>query len=42
MGTDTSKSAAKSDLVSLKAKVGKLDADKLKTIRDDFSNLKST
>ena len=37
-GIDTSKLAAKSDLVSLKAKVDKLDIDKLPT---NLSNLKS-
>ena len=30
-GTDTSKLAAKSDLVSLKAEIDKIDVDKLKT-----------
>ena len=37
-GIDISKLAAKSDLVSLKAKVDKLDIDKLPT---NLSNLKS-
>ena len=40
-GVDTSKLAAKSDLVSLKAEVDKIDVDKLKTVPDDLSNLKS-
>ena len=40
-GIDTSSLAAKSDLVSLKAEVDKLDIDKLKTVPDDLSNLKS-
>ena len=40
-GTDTSKLAAKSDLVSLKPEVNKLDIDKLKSVLNDLSNLKS-
>ena len=40
-GIDTSKLAAKSDLVSLKAEVDKLDIDKLKGVPTDLSNLKS-
>ena len=40
-GTDTSKPAAKSDLVSLKAEVNKLDIDKLKSVPTNLSNLKS-
>ena len=40
-GIDTSKLAAKSNLVSLKAEVEKLYIDKLKTVLDDLSNLKS-
>ena len=40
-GTDTSKLAAKSDLFRLKAEVDKIDVDKLKTVPDDLSNLKS-
>ena len=40
-GVDTSKSAAKSDLVSLKAEVDKLDVDKLKSVPPNLSNLKS-
>ena len=38
---DTSKLAAKSDLPSLKAKVDKLDVDKLKNVPTNLSNLKS-
>ena len=38
---DTSKLAAKSNLVCLKAEVDKIDADKLKTACDSLSNLKS-
>ena len=38
-GIDTSKLAAKSDLVSLKAEVDKMDADKLKTVPADLSKL---
>ena len=38
-GVDTSKLAAKSDLVSLKAKVDKIDLDKLKTVPVDLSEL---
>ena len=40
-GIDISKLAAKSDLVSLKAEVDKLDTDKLKSIPTNLSNLKS-
>ena len=40
-GIDTSKLAAKSDLVSLKAEVDKLDMDKLKSVPTNLSNLKS-
>ena len=40
-GIDTSKLAAKSDLVSLKAEVDKLDIDKLKNVPTNLSNLKS-
>ena len=40
-GIDTSKLAAKSDLASLKAEVDKIDVDKLKTVPDNLSNLKS-
>ena len=39
-GIDTSKLAAKSDLVSLKAEVIKLDIDKLKSVPTNLSNLK--
>ena len=39
-GIDTSKLATKSDLVSLKAEVNKIDVDKLKTVPDDLSNFK--
>ena len=38
---DTSKLAAKSDLVSLKAEVDKLDIDKFKNVPTNLSNLKS-
>ena len=38
---DTSKLAVKSDLVSLKAEVDKLDIDKLRNIPTNLSNLKS-
>ena len=38
---DTSKLAAKSDLVSLKAEVDKLNIDELKNALTDLSNLKS-
>ena len=41
-GIDTSKIASKSDLVSWKAEVDRIDVDKLKTVPDDLSNLKST
>ena len=40
-GIDTSKLAAKSDLVSLKAEVEKLDIDKLKSVPTNLCNLKS-
>ena len=40
-GTDASKLAAKSDLVSLKTKVDKLDIDKLKSLPTKLSNLRS-
>ena len=40
-GIDTSKLAAKSDLVCLKVEVDKIDINKLKTVPDDLSNLKS-
>ena len=40
-GNDTSKLAATSDLVSLKAEVDKLDIDKLKSVPTDLSNFKS-
>ena len=40
-GIDTCKLAAKSDLVSLKAEIDKIDVDKLKAVPDDLSNLKS-
>ena len=38
-GVDTSNLAAKSDLVSLKAEVDKIDIDKLKTVPFDLFNL---
>ena len=38
-GVDTSELAAKSDLVSLKAKADKLDVDKLKTVPTDLSKI---
>ena len=38
-GVDTSKLAAKPDLASLKAKVDKIDVDKLKTVPVDLSTL---
>ena len=38
-GVDTSKLAAKPDLASLKAKVDKIDVDKLKTVPVDLSKL---
>ena len=38
-GVDTSKLAAKFDLVSLKAEVNKIDVDKLKTVPVDSSKL---
>ena len=38
-GVDTSKSAAKSDLASLKAEVDKIDVDKLKTVPVDLSKI---
>ena len=40
-GIGTSKLTAKSDLVSLKAEVDKLDIDKLKSVPTNLSNLKS-
>ena len=40
-GINTSKLAAKSDLVSFKAGVDKLDIDKLKSVPTNLSNLKS-
>ena len=40
-GVDTSRLAANSVLVSLKAEVGKLDVDKFKNVPTDLSNLKS-
>ena len=40
-GIDTSKLASKSDLVSLKDQVDKIDVDKLENVPDDLSNLKS-
>ena len=40
-GIDTSKLAAKSDLVSLKAEVDKLNIDRLKSVPNNLSNLKS-
>ena len=40
-GIDTSKLAAKSDLVSLKSDVDKLDIDKLKSLPTHLNNLKS-
>ena len=40
-GIDTSNLAAKSDLVSLKAGFDKLDIDKLKSVPNNLSNLKS-
>ena len=40
-GIDTSKLAAKSGLVSLKAEVDKWDIDKLKSVPTNLSNLKS-
>ena len=36
---DTSKLASKSDLTSLKAKIDKIDVDKLKTVPIDLSKL---
>ena len=38
---DTSKSAGKSDIVSLKAEVNKLDIDQLKSVPTNLSSLKS-
>ena len=38
-GVDASKSAAKSDLASLKAKIDKIDVNKLKTVLVDLSKL---
>ena len=40
-GVNTSKLAAESDLVSLKAEVNKLDNDKLKNVPTNLNNLKS-
>ena len=40
-GIDTSKLAAKSDLASLKAKMDKIDVQKLKTVLIDLSKLSS-
>ena len=40
-GIDTSKLAAKSDFVSLKAEVDKLDIDELKNVSTNLRNLKS-
>ena len=40
-GVDTSKLAAKSDLVGLKGEVDKLDVDILKNVPTNLSNLKS-
>ena len=40
-GVDTSKLAAKSDLVSLKTEADKSDIDKLKSLPTNLSNLKS-
>ena len=40
-GIDTSKLEAKSDLISLKVEVDKIDVDKWKTVPNDLSNLKS-
>ena len=40
-GIDTSKLAAKSDLVSLKAEVDKLNIDKLENVPTDLSDSKS-
>ena len=40
-GIDTFKLAAKSDLISLKAEVDKLDIDKLQSVANDLGNLKS-
>ena len=39
IGTDTSILAAKFDLVSWKAEIGKIDVDKLKTVSTELSNL---
>ena len=41
-GIDTSKLAAKSDLVSLKAEVDLLDIDKLKNVPTNLSSLQRT
>ena len=41
-GIDTSSFAKKTDLASLKSNVDKLGIDKLKTVPDDLSNLKTT
>ena len=40
-GIDTTKLAAKSNLVNLKTEVDKLDIDKLKSLPTNLSNLKS-
>ena len=40
-GADTSKSAKKVDLASLKSNVNKLDIDKLKNVPTNLSNLES-
>ena len=39
-GIDTSKLTAKSDLISLKTEVDKLDIDKLKSVPTNLNNLK--
>ena len=39
-GVDTSKLAAKSDLVSLKAEIDQIDVDKLKAVPVDLSKLR--
>ena len=39
-GIDTSKLTAKSDLISLKTDVDKLDIDKLKSVPTNLNNLK--
>ena len=40
-GADTSHFAKKTDLVSLKSDVDKLDIDRLKNVRSNLSNLKN-